>query len=268
MNASQNDPWLKKNKWYVIGGFVLLVAIADFAYGLTQLSINHQKVTQDQISHQVTIEKERADTLQKQVAEQKKAIETQQSQMNALITSTMNSSHNAETSTIRTVYLPGTDKVTERIETKIIEHDTVNAATSNETHSSTASTSTIETAATTTIQATSTESLHATDTLHATSTVTTTTSVKPANSKAREMRFSVGAIYNDKIKAAATYTVPMFGIPKIVQLGPGLTVGDDLLGASLQADIASLPRFGVGYGCRFNMKECKIFYGIGIRLDM
>jgi len=265
-NLSRLSP---KSKWIIAGCVLLiLVALGSIFYGLTQRSIKKEKTLQEQYQSQLMIEKERTETINKQMVEQSRAMQTQQARMDSLITSSMNTNKDREESTIRTIYMPGTDKVTERIETRVTEREISSTDSKNETHSVATATTVVETTATATVATAVTEKERATETMSATTTVTTKTDIAPVARKARDMRFTIGAAYHDnKIKPVAGYSVKAFGIGQIISIGPGIIVGDDLLGGALQADILDLPRIGAGYGCSFGGKLCGLFYSIGVKLE-
>ena len=259
-----------KSKWLIAGGALLiLVALGSLFYGLTQRTIKKEKILQEQFSRQIAIEKERTEQSNKALEEQTQGMKLMQAKMDILATSTYNADKNRDEVTIRTVYLPGTDKITERTETRIIERDNSSSGTTTEIHMASAATETLSTAASSTESLSSTAKEKATETISATSTTIIRSEVSPADqSDKHEMRFTIGAAYHDnKIKPMAGYTIKAFGIGKVIVIGPGLVVGNDLAGGALQADLFHLPRIGAGYGCDFKGKSCGPLFNIGIRLD-
>jgi len=267
--ASNQAKFLVKYKGWIVGILAALV-IASVAYGITQLQYkkeHDQLITQQQQSSNQTATNE---TLMKQITALTKLSQAQQTKLDQIATSSASSDKNKTTTVTKTVYDPATGKLIEQLVTTINAIEKSKQDTKVDTHTAATTTVTITSATSSVVVAGKTT----TTTTSATSTTVisdkTKVDVKPAASAAgaSQMRFSVGAAYhNNRFKAAAGYTVPMLNVGPLVSVGPGLLVGNDLVGAAAQIDLLKLPRIGIGYGCDLKMKNCGVVESIGIRLD-
>ena len=260
-------PVINKYKEWIIIGVVALMA-ASLAYGLTQLSFKKEReqfnLTQTQYAYQKQVNQQMASA----AATQTQQMEAMQTRMDQMTSMNRQTDHNQSQVVIKETYDPVTGKLIEKMSTKIDELEKTVENSKTETHEAATSTATITTTASSTVKVDTSTKETAAATSTVISDVKTKTEVKPAAGSAQQMRFSIGAVYhNNRFKPVAGYTVPMLGVGKIIQVGPGLVAGSNVLGASVQADFMKLPRIGIGYGCDMKMKNCGILESIGIRLD-
>jgi len=259
---------LSRNQWIAIGAAVLVAAA--FAYGLTQLSFQREREKTQLLVQQYNEQKQVNTTLQTQIQQQSRQMEIMQEKYDYLRSVNLKTDTSKTGTTVVMKYDPVTGNLIERLESRIDELDRSISESRTETHSEATTTVSI----TETSNATATTAITETSSITATSTVSVAerdkVTIKPGGGgKGHEMRITIGAAYyNNKIKPTAGYTVKALGIGPILSVGPGIVVGDDIVGGAVQADVFDLPRIGVGYGCTFKMKNCEIIGTLGIRLDM
>lgn len=260
--------WIKRYRWWIVGVLVALIA-ASAAYGLTQLSLQKEHERFALLQQQYAQVVQQNQTLSSQFSSQSQTVQTLLQRLDTQQQSNSNREASRSVVTVQTKYDPTTGKIIEQLTNTIGELSRENHTTSSETHSNISATNTVVTSASGTVVAVASST-----TITSASSTTTVSerdkvTVKPSDGgKNRDMRVTIGAtVQNDKVKPSVGYTVRAFGVGKIVSIGPGIVVGQDLAGAEIEADILDLPRIGAGVGCDFGMRNCGPIATVGIRLD-
>ncbi|OHD15214.1 MAG: hypothetical protein A2Y38_04130 [Spirochaetes bacterium GWB1_59_5] len=256
------------SKWYVVGA-VVLIAIGSFLYGITQLNYSHEREKTALIQEQYQLQVAENKTLRTQFDQQKAQTDVMRTQVDDLKEIVRSREVNRSGTTITMKYDPVTGKLVERLESRLDEMERERNESRSESHSDTAATSSavVLTSSLSVATASSTTSFVASSTTAISE--KDKVEVKPADGgKNREMRVTIGAaLRKGKVHAVAGYQVSTLGVGNIIQVGPQILAGDDIVGAGVSADILGMPRVGVGYGCDFKMRGCSEVYNVGLRLD-
>ena len=259
---------LTRNQWIAIGVGVGALAIAAFFYGITQLRYNKEHDATQTITQQYNEQRILNQNLLSQIATQTQQFQAMQNQFDQFRNKSVKQETTKSGVTVITKYDPITGKMLEQIVKKLNEVSHSTETVHIEDHYYATTTVVTQTTATATTQSVTSDAHSIQATATVVNEVHDAVKIQSAGGSKSDMRFSLGAAYHkNRVNPVTGYTVKGLSVGRVISVGPGVVIGKDLMGAALQADILSLPRLGIGYGCNIKGKECGTFYSVGIRLD-